>query len=391
MSRYLLGAGGAVAVLAVLALTGALTSLWTTLGYAELGTDGRQALERAGPFIARGGLVAAALVGLAGGAFWAGRKGFLGVGGVVALLSVLLAADLGRVNAPFIQTVDHRSVTAPDDNLRYLQEAWQEDDPFRVFSMFDGGEDVAPAQHGVELAAGHHPNDIGRYRDLLGMRPGGMPEELLQFNRNAYDLLGVRYILWPDLRFGGLEGVDPVRQVSTGDGRVHSSVYPSGMDGPRARLVGDVVVEEDDGAAVQLLLDPEAFDPRVQAVLPEEPPLDLPGGPVVGDVEWLERGLNRQRLRVDAEQPALLVISENWFPAWRATVDGEEAPVLRANHTFRGIPVEAGAREVELVYRSSLLRWSTVLSLICGLVLLGGAAGSWLKLRQGARGPEPSA
>ncbi len=74
-----------------------------------------------------------------------------------------------------------------------------------------------------------------------------------------------------------------------------------------------------------------------------------------------------------SDRPALLVIADNWFPAWRATVNGTDAPVLRAYHALRAVPVPAGASTVEMTYRSGLLirsLWLSVVTLV-GLSFLG--------------------
>ena len=65
---------------------------------------------------------------------------------------------------------------APDPTTRFLEERMASEDPFRVFSMAGGnGQDVKPAMFGLELAAGHHPNDLGRYRELIGMTESTQP------------------------------------------------------------------------------------------------------------------------------------------------------------------------------------------------------------------------
>jgi hypothetical protein len=99
--------------------------------------------------------------------------------------------------------------------------------------------------------------------------------------------------------------------------------------------------------------------------------LELPGGAVEGEVQWLARGLNSHRLRVRAEAPALLVEADNWYPAWKARVDGLEAPVLRANHTLRAVPIPPGDHEVEIYYDADSLRGSMLVSLFSLLVLVG--------------------
>lgn len=116
-------------------------------------------------------------------------------------------------------------------------------------------------------------------------------------------------------------------------------------------------------------------DPAREAVLPAEPPTELGGGEVTGSVAWVEREIDHMTLEVESDRPALLVIADNWFPAWRASVDGEEAEVLRAYHTVRAVPVPAGSSTVEMWYESDLLGTSRWISL---LILLGlTVAGTW--------------
>jgi len=79
-------------------------------------------------------------------------------------------------------------------------------------------------------------------------------------------------------------------------------------------------------------------------------------------------------LRVSADRPAVLVVADNWFPAWKARVGDREVPVLRANHSLRAVPITAGDHVVEFYYESDQLRWSlrlTLLSLVVVAVLLG--------------------
>jgi hypothetical protein len=51
-----------------------------------------------------------------------------------------------------------------------------------------------------------------------------------------------------------------------------------------------------------------------------------------------------------APEGAALVVSENWYPGWTATVDGREVPAGRADYSFIGLPLPVGAREVRLSF-----------------------------------------
>ena len=369
--RLLLACTGVLGAGALLAVTGVLTGIWVALLSPENAAAGADALARARPFIVRGFFVATALGAATTAVWWSLQRRFLAPTLGVVALALLVAIDEFRVDAPFIQTVPYEAFWAADGNDLFLQERMSTEEPFRVLSLVGGGQDVRPAAHGIELAAGHHPNDLARYRELIGMEGSGVPEHLAGFNQNLLRILNVRYIVWPDEDAGplGVPGVEPSSQLQYPDGRIARSVYAyPGL--PRARLVGEAVVVPED-RTVETILDPAAYDPATQVVLNEEPPIALGGPGLEGTVAWVERVPNRLALDVTASAPALLVLSENWFPAWRATVDGASAPVLRADHSLRAVPVPAGTHRVELRYQSRLLGWSLATSAAAKLVLLG--------------------
>jgi len=363
--RILGGIGGVLALGWLLTVTGALQPLWTGVLYGDIPGQKAEALARALPHIASGFGIALILTAVTAALWWAVGRRYLPPLLLVPALLVLIAIDQGRVNGAFIEVMDYRAFAAPDQNVRFLMEQQGGEDPFRVLSLRQGGEDVRPGMHGLELAGGHHPNDIGRYRDLIG-REGS--ENLARFNPNLLGILNVRYILWPDADYGPLEaGMEPVSRVQLADGRVVSSLYAIGTL-PRARVVGEAVVVSED-QAVATILDPERYDPTRQVVLTEAPP-SSPGGPeVTGQARWIERGYHRLELDVEASGPALLVIADNWMPGWRATVDGAETPVLRADHTLRALAVPAGSHRVEVWYDPPILRAGLRISLVSLLVL----------------------
>ena len=386
--RFLWLASGLVVLGFLLAASGALSSLWSSIIYRDMPPQAVQALVRNEPFITRGFMIAALLsVATAGIAAGLRTARLAPIWAVVAIGS-LVSLDLIRVDLPFIQTQDFTAFRTPDPNIDFLLERQREEDPFRVFSLKGlDGQDVRLGMFGLELAAGHHPNDLGRYRELIGMEGSGLPMNLIT-SANVLRMLNVRYVLWPD-QIGtptdqGLpaETTDNLRLLSqtTIQGTPYESVYRF-PDLPRARLVADAVVLPDD-RAVPYILSAE-FDPARQVVLSEPPPIGLTGGEVVGQVEWIERNNNNMTLRVSADRPAVLVVADNWFPAWRARVGDVEVPVLRANHSLRAVPITAGEHTVEFYYESDELGWSLRLSLVSLVVAVGLIGLDW---RLGRRG-----
>ncbi len=378
--RILLVLGSFTGVLFVLALaasSGALASFWTSVVDPGISAQQQQMLSRLAPYIGRGAWIAALLGIFALGLTWAVRRSYLAPVGLVAALLVLVAADEMRIDAPFIQTLDFQQWAAPDPNIQALLKRESGDrEPYRLLDLTGSqpGQNDKPAMYGIDLAGGAHPNDLARYRELLGMAGSQAPENLLKSGK-IRSLLNVRYLLWPDHTAGPApQGMTVVQQTEV-RGKPYQTLYalPSL---PRARLVAKTVVMPD-SAQVPYMLSP-AFQPDSEVVLSKAPPIKLDGGTVKGTVKWDERTPNELRLSVTSDRAALLVIADNWYPAWHATVDGTAAPVLRAYHTLRAVPVSAGTHTVDLVYRSRILTESFWVSVVTLVLLLGGLGAGWV-------------
>jgi hypothetical protein len=85
-------------------------------------------------------------------------------------------------------------------------------------------------------------------------------------------------------------------------------------------------------------------------------------------------------LTLDAPAPAgsALVVSENFYPGWTATVDGREAPTARVNLSLIGVELPAGARAVSLRFASRPVALGGQLSLAALLVAVAWwGVGAW--------------
>lgn len=72
------------------------------------------------------------------------------------------------------------------------------------------------------------------------------------------------------------------------------------------------------------------------------------------------RSYANTRVTIDAEAPAgggYVVLNDMFHPAWTAEVDGEPAPVLRANVMFRAVAIPQGRHEVRFLFRPLAELW----------------------------------
>lgn len=90
---------------------------------------------------------------------------------------------------------------------------------------------------------------------------------------------------------------------------------------------------------------------------------------------------NRVEVRTESAAPAMLVLSANYYPGWRATVDGQRVEVVRVNYNLRGVAVPAGKHLVTFVYRSRSARNGLIISLLTLVVLVAWTFGIDSRLR----------
>jgi hypothetical protein len=197
--------------------------------------------------------------------------------------------------------------------------------------------------------------------------------------RMAADLLNVRFFVCATNACPA--GMTPAYRDVNWTAFENTEVYP------RAWLVHDAIVETSPEAAVQRMNSP-GFDPLKTAVLaeslaesPEDPLQPRPAGMAEGAVvETFEP--NHLTLGVRASRRALLVLSENYSPGWRASVNGTDTRIHRLDVTLRGILVPAGESRVDLRYLPRSVIAGAILSSVTWAVVLAWAGTvAWFAFR----------
>lgn len=154
---------------------------------------------------------------------------------------------------------------------------------------------------------------------------------------------------------------------------------------PRAYLVRNVEVFKDPDAELAAMFSPET-DMSQTAFVDEAVVLSSEKKSNHDRVHIDSYESDRVSLSVESVQDAFLVLSDTYYPGWRASVDGSDVPIYRTNYTFRGVVVPGGKHTVLFYYQPdswragygiaivSLLVWIAV---CCYNRSLKGALAKW--------------
>jgi hypothetical protein len=241
--------------------------------------------------------------------------------------------------------------------------------------------------HRVRAVTGHQGNEIQRWVELAGAKSPAVDLRRLldpQFRR----LANVRYLYTnADLpaEIPQLPGTRFEKRVGPVKNSVGSTIYLYELDHPgQAAWLAPVIVKAAPERILATVLDPR-FDARRAALFDSS--AQVPGvqvsalpepTPVAARVTRYESG--RISITLDRPAPAgsALVVSENYYRGWTASVDGRPAAVGRADYTLIGVALPAGGRTVELSFQEASYtrgkRLTLLALIVSALVIVAGVA-----------------
>jgi uncharacterized membrane protein YfhO len=116
----------------------------------------------------------------------------------------------------------------------------------------------------------------------------------------------------------------------------------------------------EDQQVLDLLRDPE-FDPSQTVILDHGEELAAVARESRANV--ISYDPERVQVQVTLDHPGYLVLTDTYYPGWKVTVDGEPAPILRADLYFRAVPLPDGEHKVNFHYQPSSVQLGCSLSL----------------------------
>ena len=205
------------------------------------------------------------------------------------------------------------------------------------------------------------------------------------FTPRVRNFLGIRYALsktpmWPGQRelFQGSSGVKVFE---------NPAAYPRVWAVHRSLQVA--------AKNAQATLSNASFDPRSTVFFSGKPgpslvPCANPQDPQKEDVQMPVHQPNRVIITANLSCPGMVILTDAWFPGWRATVDGRSARIEEAYGAVRGVMVGAGQHRIVMRYYPMSIFAGALLSLcaatITGMAFLVPGVAAW---RGSRANPDP--
>jgi len=297
-----------------------------------------------------------------------------------ASLVALLIVDLFWVSGQFNQSFERSRVypaTQITDTLRRLP-------PGRVLvvpsdletnrrAASQGDKIIAPPNtllpYQISTVTGKNqqfPRWYREYAALIEPQPNLSHVVFDQTHSQFFDMLNVRYIVTHAAT--PLAGYD---LIATAEGL---SIYENKNALPRAFFASRVVEVSNHADAI------ESLRASANAVVIESANAGAQGIDNASQARQtspsqatiIEDMRNRVVIETQNEDSGMLVLSDNYYPGWSASVDGAPAEIFRANCTMRAVNVPAGRHMVSFVFMPATFKASVYLSLVTAALVAFG-------------------
>jgi hypothetical protein len=248
----------------------------------------------------------------------------------------------------------------------------------------------------LPAAGGSGSLSLERYSQTLGMGgPGDVYPETLSPAHRALDMFSVRYTMvrtneplahqlrdHPE-RWTPLESL----QYYEHDRDTAYTLFRNERALPRAWCVASVVRVTADEALSSirtghLPAGRGEFWPADVALVEDDGPWVRSHGPRKPAQSKVVAQSDRRRYLVESNDACVLVLSEVYYPWWRASVDDVDVGVIRVNHTMVGVAVPSGSHVVRLRLQPTSVWVGGAISVVAGLVWIGLACAGVLWSRR---------
>ena len=259
------------------------------------------------------------------------KKGTLKKAWVVAAMGLLVVWDLWSVDRRYLN--ESNFVTRKEDAKEFEMMAWEKElkkdtSLYRVFNISTGLSPFSEARTSLynKSVGGYSAVKLRRYQELID-------QHLKAKDLPVLGMLNTKYVI-----------------VSGKDGEPMATEFPFALG--NAWFVDKVILAKNDQVESDALM---RIDLSNTAVVGKEFEEFIRPNSLVTDpkrsVSLVSHAPDFREYKCKSSVPATLVFSEVWYPhGWKAYIDGEPAPLFRANYILRAINVPRGTHTIRMVF-----------------------------------------
>ncbi len=228
----------------------------------------------------------------------------------------------------------------------------------------------------IPSTEGYDPLYIGRYGEFINTlystkitsaaRLGVKLSPDAKHFSKTIDLLGIRYILQKHSDIGKPWAFPFKNFPKNKFGLIYKdskfSIYQNREVFPRAFLVSSYKIANNNQKIIDIMLD-KNFDLRKNAVVEKDPHFKQRENSK-STASVINYQPNKIDIETNSNNNSLLILTDNYYPGWKAKVNGKEVEVLRADYTFRAISVPKGKNKIEFYYIPDSFKWGIILAFI---------------------------
>ena len=232
--------------------------------------------------------------------------------------------------------------------------------------------------HQFETTTAYAPLQISRYNQLSGVDSNGtLAATGLLPNSRSLDLLAVKYLSADK----PLENLDKRFELMNEDDGIY--IYQNLRALPRAWFVNEVYhatpAQISTAINTSILPDGRVFEPRDIALV-EQPVAKKLDAHSSDDEHLAIIKLDSQSIEMETRTDSrrFMVLSDIFYPGWKAYIDGNEVEIWQTNLSLRGLYIPKGKHKVSFQYQPTSFIVGGMISLLSSIVLL------WLFIRRGS-------
>ncbi len=272
----------------------------------------------------------------------------------IGILGVVILADLWSVDKRYLNNdsfVDERTSNTriPErevDQLIRLDKGLS----YRVLDLTTNPFSDARASYYHKSLGGYHAAKLMRFQEVLEHQFNGA------LNEDVLDMFNVRYLITKNPE----NNAEQIKRRSTAAGN--------------AWFVDRVTFVNSNAQEMQAI---SSFDPQKEAFVHEEFKNVLNtarlGKSENAEIKLVSYHPDTLKYEYTSPTDAFAVFSEVFYDkGWKAYIDGEEVPIIRADYILRALQVPGGNHTVEFIFAPKTVQISSVISLIASIILVLG-------------------